>query len=454
MPAELEKRMANDELRDLVEAPRERMDVEYKSWPDTSDKRVRGELARHLCALANHGGGYIVFRINDDMTSAGPAPDPASKYDQDTISGIVDRYLSPSFQVAVYRVTSGITGLEHPVVWIPSHDTVPVASMRDGPQANGKPVEISQQVHYTRAPGPKSVPVTTSDLWAPIIRRCVLHDRMTLLGVLAPILRSPQSLVSAPNDPLKQWHEAAQVRFMELAVNDPLADQLKTANYQFSYSLQAASLVALSIDTLLSALRDASHAVKDLVDPGWSMFHVFDRHEISPYSETDSASGEREFLECSHIRRSVLDLALPDFWRVSPTGKATIIRPYREDRRQLHGKPPGTYFSPFTMARELTEIVRHAQAMAEHFEAIQSVSFRVEWSGLKQRELNPGENWSPGRIARTDRRLVTLEATIADLKVQWPELVSEMLSQVMRVFHPSLSISAERVREWTPRFRY
>ena len=118
--------MDHPELQDLVDAPRERLEVEYKAWLNLEDREVQAGLARHLCTLANHGGGFLVFGIADDMTPAGPQPPEADPYDQDRLSGIVRRYLIPTFQVAVYRVATPATGVTHPVVWVPSHDAVPM----------------------------------------------------------------------------------------------------------------------------------------------------------------------------------------------------------------------------------------------------------------------------------------------------------------------------------------
>ena len=155
--------MTNPELQDLVDAPNETLDVECKAWLDLDDNAARAELAKHLCALANHGSGYVVFGISDDMTSAGEPPAQAGPYDRDSLSGIVKRYLTPAFQVEVYQVKSASTGVTHPVVWVPSHETVPVCSKRAGPHDDGKPVGIEQSTHYTREPGPSSVPATTPE---------------------------------------------------------------------------------------------------------------------------------------------------------------------------------------------------------------------------------------------------------------------------------------------------
>ena len=65
--------------------------MEYKAWLNLEDREAHARLAKHLCALANHGGGFLV---GDDMTPAGPQPPEAGPYDQDKLSGFVGRYLT------------------------------------------------------------------------------------------------------------------------------------------------------------------------------------------------------------------------------------------------------------------------------------------------------------------------------------------------------------------------
>ena len=55
--------MDHPQLQELVDAPTERLDVEYKAWLNLDDREARARLAKHLCALANHGGGFVVFGI-------------------------------------------------------------------------------------------------------------------------------------------------------------------------------------------------------------------------------------------------------------------------------------------------------------------------------------------------------------------------------------------------------
>ena len=49
---------ANSELQELVDSQ-----TKHKEWLDLDNAEARADLARHICAMANHGGGNIVFGI-------------------------------------------------------------------------------------------------------------------------------------------------------------------------------------------------------------------------------------------------------------------------------------------------------------------------------------------------------------------------------------------------------
>jgi hypothetical protein len=51
------------EIQDLVDNPRELQHMDLKDWIDLSDEVARAKIARHLAALCNHGGGYVVFGL-------------------------------------------------------------------------------------------------------------------------------------------------------------------------------------------------------------------------------------------------------------------------------------------------------------------------------------------------------------------------------------------------------
>ena len=57
--------MAESDLSELVSGRSEDLSVEYKASMDTSVPETRAKLAKHIAALANHGGGYLVFGVTD-----------------------------------------------------------------------------------------------------------------------------------------------------------------------------------------------------------------------------------------------------------------------------------------------------------------------------------------------------------------------------------------------------
>jgi predicted HTH transcriptional regulator len=52
----------------LLDFPREDMATEIKDWLNLGDSMVRAKLAKELIALANHGGGYLLFGFSEATT--------------------------------------------------------------------------------------------------------------------------------------------------------------------------------------------------------------------------------------------------------------------------------------------------------------------------------------------------------------------------------------------------
>jgi len=112
--------MADMDLAALVTAGSEDLDVEYKAWVDTSQPDLRAKLARHLAALANYGGGYLIFGVDDTTRKPqGTTNLDRALFGEDAISSIVKRYLDPPFQCQTAWAT--FEGVEYPVVIVPSH---------------------------------------------------------------------------------------------------------------------------------------------------------------------------------------------------------------------------------------------------------------------------------------------------------------------------------------------
>ncbi|RXT55829.1 hypothetical protein B6S44_06960 [Bosea sp. Tri-44] len=79
---------------------------------------TRAKLAKHLAALANHGGGFIVIGVDDaTRVPTGAPPAGLAKIDQEAVAGILKRYLSPPFQIQVESAEQD--GVGYPVVVVP-----------------------------------------------------------------------------------------------------------------------------------------------------------------------------------------------------------------------------------------------------------------------------------------------------------------------------------------------
>ena len=444
----------DQDLQDLVDAPRETLSVEVKGSLDLTDQTARANLARHVCALANHGGGYVVFGFDDDLNPITLAGDVDANYHRDRIASAVSTYLEPPPHCDVTIVTSS-EGRRHPVVRVPALGTTPVCAKANGPNdARGRPQGIQAGRHYTRqlgANGPESAHVTSPAQWSPIIRRCVIADRQSLVGMFEHVLNpTPQQPVI---DDLRLWHDntaAAFARVVEreqLQWSTPLVD-----NYaQYSYALVLDQHEIIPEGELLDALQRVNARVRDLVWTGWSMFYPFQREGIAPYFIHDAAPEDVAVVEAQLLGGRRLTASSPDFWRVSNDGKASIIRPYGEDRSS-YPLGPGRTISPEGTTAEIAEIVRHASEMAALFQSVRAVRFRCEWRGLVGRTFR-GEHWNFGGAPRTDRVVSAMEFPLLSLSNEWPMVVSTLIGRLVRAFDPRLELEPLWVERQSSHFR-
>ncbi|MBL4640163.1 MAG: putative DNA binding domain-containing protein [Kordiimonadaceae bacterium] len=343
------------DLADLVDNPRETVDIELKSWLDLSDGPNKANIARHIAALCNHGGGYLIFGFQDDFSVALDRPASLGLYNHDTFNAIVKRYLLPVFECHVLKVASS-TGLVYPVIHVPGHEALPICTVRDGPQDDkGRPQGVRSGTYYMRAPGPESAPITSPLEWAPLIRRCTLHDRESLLREVSHVLQDKQASVPIVEERLIAWDKANEQRFKVLLKSEqefswpvPFASN----NYRLSYLIRHED-PGIPINRLRTVLEEINNEVRDTVWTGWSMFYPFTRQEIAAtvYPENTDGSGS-DLLETNLISNEQHETSMPDYWRVAPDGRAALVRGYREDVRL---EEPGAWLSPETVLMSLPD---------------------------------------------------------------------------------------------------
>lgn len=428
------------ELQELLDSPNETLSAEYKEWLELADNNeAKASTARHIAALSNFGGGYLIFGITDALEFAGPNPFPQVTYSRDQISSVVKRYLEPAFQCDVHNIVSA-AGNTHPVVVVPPHGAVPICAKASGPEVKGQAKGIVRGTYYTRKPGPESAPITTEAEWLPIIRRCVMHERASILGAIDAALRGARSQEDVA-DALRVWHDAARAVFLKDIAERQGRPEWAKWHWQASYAIERSDGQRLEPGSLVEVLRQVNLESKELIDVGWSAFFPFTRSGIEPHFRSDPASGEGEedFLETALMRDPQGARGRhPDLWRVSPNGKATIVRDYWEDDPGLNkqlGKTPGTWLSPQMAARDLAETVKHARGLSERFAGATTVYFRCEWRGLEGRRFHdPQGLWMDYHISGSDQRVANGAWPVGALASAWHEIVAELAAPLIRAF--------------------
>jgi len=454
-----------DQLEDLINQPKEREWLELKSWLDLTDNLQRAACARHLAAIANYGGGYLIFGFEDDGTRCTPKDDVRVAYSHDVIAGIVARYLQPKFQCEVSFLEADV--VEHPIVWVPPHSMSPVISKADGPQdAKGIPQGIRAGVVYIRTPKPESEPATTPEHYEKLIQRCVLARRDELLSMFSVIMSGAS--VPQRNEPektarrqLEVWHKTmqraalAEAQRSGIKLRYPLADNF----LQLSYMLRHANGETLLPVNMMEIVGKLNAAVRDTVRYGWSMFYPFTREEIMPRPMTDEAidDGDTEFLQMNLFDGGQTDRA--DFWRMTPDGRVSLLRGFSEDRfeRVPFDVPTAKkWFDPWLHVRDITELVRHARAFAEEFDDVREVCFRLEWKGLKGRVIGTISDryYSQAYTCHSDGRTIHECFALAEMIGNLPAVAARLFAPVYRMFNPNPDsvITPEYVAREIPHF--
>lgn len=430
-------------LSDLVERRIETLDVEYKNFMPLTENLERAKIARHLCALSNSGGGWLVFGFEDNGTPSNPHPVDLTIYDQDAINGIGARYLEPQPHCEVHFVTAD-SGRVYPVVRVPAHGSVPVCAKADGPQEKGSPQGIRKGFHYVRRPGPQSVPIDSPDLWREVIRRCVLAERGSLLSSISQLFDRPKTGTE---------EASALDTLLELIKRDWTSiEQLgwpvnPTTNYTtFGFRLvdqDGQHVRPLKLSTLESAIRDASSASGALFgessgafDAGWNREN---RAKVTVIDEHDGFAGRRA--------SPIGSYDLPMVWSIRDDGIGGETTAMYEDNLWVHeaveGRggtkkwAPGTKISPMFQVEKIAQAVTFVGRFAEKYPDASLCEIVVEYFGLKNREIDEpraGSYFSLKRTSAVNERTVRIQVGVAALTADLADVTASLVGPILRLF--------------------
>jgi transcriptional regulator with XRE-family HTH domain len=250
---------------------------------------------------------------------------------------------------------------------------------------------------------------------------------------------------------LQQWHVAAANKYRNLLNTFEDGPFIARNHFHLSYGIAHREGQEVDPSNLVGILREINEQVYDRVRTGWSMFYIFSRAVIRPRTSVDPASGkgEDDFVECTLLDAS--DTGATDYWRASRDGFATLMRGYFEDRPDYvaHLRTErGHILSPNWLTRDLAELVRHAQAFAEHFTDATSVSFRCAFNGLSNRDVyDPRAFWTSHKFdVDSATRISTGTWSPSDLRDKWPAIVAKLAAPAMRAAGIANVVTPEWVR--------
>jgi len=438
-------------LQDLVDHRLETPTAEYKSWVSLTDMKARAKIARHLCALANSGGGHLVFGFDDDGTPSEPHPADLAEYSHDSVNSIVERFLHPVFHVAVHAVTAA-SGRTYPVVRVPSHGAQPVCAKRDGPHDKGEQPGIRNGVHYLRVPGPQSAPINTPERWREVIHRCVVAERDTLLNSIGRLFEQPTKI--APSLDLDSLLDRLLGDWAGVdACGWPTIHTANRVAFGFRFTrAEGVAVGEITLPLLHDAIPAASIRAAEEVDVGLPPFARGWRSDQRPTVGV--------FAGVEGFTRAVPGTGrddTPSLWQITTDGRGGDVNVFSEDSKHLQGYaqldhpgrwPIGKRLSPRFQMQHIAQRLVFTRELTGAFPDASDCELVVDYTGLASRKLEePGPDRQVERLyraevmARRHSTVIPVELLSGDLA----GVAAELLAPILRLFD-GFDVNAAYVR--------
>ena len=424
----------NSDLDDLVNEPREALDVEVKEWLDLTDNDHRAIVAKEIIALANHGGGVLVIGFEeqaDGTFQASPGrPSNLEAWSQDSIQSIVAKYVDPGVQCRVHHRARDGSPEKYPVVLVPGGHRAPIRAKAGSP--DGKKL-VAHRV-YVRRPGPASEEPKTAEEWDRFFERCLQNRRTELLEAMRSIMAGviPNASPPAPTrlDQLREFEMGAIARWQTLVAALPSGapPTFPEGHYDLAIAIDG-DFDRQSLPNLYDTIR---HAVRN--HSGWPPFPNLTRASYRP-KPVDGA------IECwvgPDTDGSFDRPAHHDFWRISPDGLLFTRRGYPEDGG-WKGVEPGTSLDITTPTWRLGEAILEAFYVAQALNGTSaSLILSASWNRLAGRALvshgNPRRSMFNTYKASQDRYETSATVPVGSLPDALPEVVFSMLAPLYELF--------------------
>lgn len=208
-------RVPDDSLTRKAEtATKESAQVEFKETFDPTSARDRCELVKDVVAMANSGGGCILFGVKDDGSHAGTDLTLVRAYDLADLTNQLLKFTG--LEIFTIEMQALRRGGQEVWVWVVEGVDCPVPFSIAGTytQPSGdRGSAFAQGTVYFRH-GAKSSPARAEDLQK-VLRRELARERRRLLGGVRKVVSAPKGhaiLVAPPGAVLSTVPSAPPVR--------------------------------------------------------------------------------------------------------------------------------------------------------------------------------------------------------------------------------------------------
>lgn len=405
-------KISDAEFFAIVKTKEESLELEFKRTLDLSDNGGKAKLAKEICALANYGGGWIVFGRDDDGETVDELPKELVGIDQDMVNQISASYLTPAPHCTLRWIRDEDKDIDLPIVRVPSHGSEPICGAKNGPDDKGKITGIKIGTFYNRSAGPVSAPISSPAEWKDVIRRCVLSDKSQLLSALSVMLSQPTS--KQDNDESVLDADFAFIVDEWVKRMTEIDEEPAPAKNFVAFGFELVGADELTIDQIKDTVRSmpsrdqGPHHFFEAGYPGEMAPHVIENAGNDGLQADITKDNDGNYDEW------------PSLWRISEAGVGVSVGIYWEDsariKRAVEENSSRTWErgSNIWMASQMASIdsfVSDIWSFAERLEFQGQVRVRIVYNGLKDRTLNTPRSsmsYSGAYVSRQDTRVIDL----------------------------------------------
>lgn len=415
----------------LINNLREDQEVEIKNWLNCLANRAdQAKLAKEIIALANHGGGYVFVGFEDEEPHPSiEAPDGwKDAFSQDSIAGVIERYVTPPCQCEVHILTREGEEAEHPVIVVPGDHRTPLFANRGSPEG----AEAFERTDvFVRRPGGKSQRASTQDDWEKLINRLVRARRDEMLAAVRGVLDPEGELIAEdPGINIGPWVEQSHARWNHL-LDEGLVDLDDYRRFNEGWWHVAFAISGFEVDGLNIL---STHLDREMSKfSGWPPFTFLHVDQRAPYPFEDT-------IEAWIGADS--EAANADFWRVSKNGYGFMLRPFSEDEGDFginrNPRPPLPAFSWTHSIYKMTEVFLYIENLGYEFADTESVfELQVHYHGTEGRSLFQHSyqyTLREGATCRANHLTNSIITEIGDISSNLNELVYTLLKPIYAQF--------------------